>query len=247
MFTYNSGIAQYSRLNAFIWGLMAFQAGAINVGGFLACHKFVSHVTGFATHFAASLAHGELYTAFGLISVPLFFLFGSFISGMAVDTRIQKAQKPLYPLIFGLMSILLLAVTVAGVRGDFGAFGSPINLVFDYSLLAALSLSSGLQNATVTSAFNSVVRTTHLTGLTTDLGIGFARLLRRAHSKNSRENEILATGMRLFIIVSFISGSSLSGFIFFHAEYWGFLIPSSIAIILWVWSLKNFSKNGKAS
>ena len=31
------------------WFLLAFLGGHVNAGGYLACHRFVSHVTGFAT------------------------------------------------------------------------------------------------------------------------------------------------------------------------------------------------------
>lgn len=223
-----------------MWAVMAFQAGAINVGGFLACHKFVTHTTGFATQFGAEAGRGHWQTGIGLLSVPLFFLFGAFLSALFVDVRLQAQKLPLYFVVFGLMSFILMIIASAGALGSFGVFGTILDLKLDYYLITNLALTAGLQNATVTSAFSSVIRTTHLTGLTTDLGIGAARLLKKAHHKNSRENEIRANFTRMMIILSFILGSSLSAFIFLNYEYFGFFIPAVIALMLFLISLKDF-------
>lgn len=223
-----------------MWAVMAFQAGAINVGGFLACHKFVTHTTGFATQFGAEAGQGNWQTGIGLLSVPLFFLFGSFLSALFVDVRLQAQKLPLYFVVFGLMSFILMIVATAGSLGSFGTFGAVLDLKLDYYLISNLALTAGLQNATVTSAFSSVIRTTHLTGLTTDLGIGIARLFKKAHHKNSRSNEIRSNFTRVMIILSFILGSSLSAFIFLNYEYLGFFIPAVIALMLFLISLKDF-------
>ena len=61
--------------------------------------------------------------------------------------------------------------------GWFGEFGEPLRLKRDYLLLALLCTASGLQNAVVSSLSGSIIRTTHLTGTTTDLGIGLIRVL----------------------------------------------------------------------
>lgn len=237
MFTDRGSLSQYSAENATIWGSMAFQAGAINIGGFLACHRFVSHTTGFATLFAAEMIQSQWITAIGLLSVPTFFLAGTMLSAALVDTRIQRDKKPLYSWVFFIMSTILSTVALLGAAGKFGGFGAPANIYTDYFLLTSLALASGLQNATVTSAFGAVVRTTHLTGITTDLGIGLIRLLTHSHKFNTRKNELHANFMRAAIISLFVLGSGLSAYIYLHAEYWGFLIPASIAMILFLWSL----------
>lgn len=241
MFSKNKTLSHYSAENATIWGSMAFQAGAINIGGFLACHRFVSHTTGFATMFAAEMVQADWVTAAGLLSVPGFFLIGAMLSAFLVDTRIQKDQRPLYSLVFFILSALLISVALLGVFNKFGEFGAPANIYADYFLLATLSFACGLQNATVSSAFGTVVRTTHLTGITTDLAIGVIRILRHAHKLNTRQNEIRANAMRASIIGLFVLGSGLSAYIYLHAQYWGFLIPASVAMILFFWSLSEKS------
>jgi uncharacterized membrane protein YoaK (UPF0700 family) len=134
------------------------------------------------------------------------------------------------------------------VTNQYGQFGVPLRFGQDYSLLALLSLASGIQNATVTSAYGAVVRTTHLTGLTTDFGIGLVRLFFGDGDQTKNLHERQSTIMRLSIITSFTMGSVLSAFIYYDIGYWGFLIPFTISLGLWVNSLNYFKKgNGMAT
>jgi uncharacterized membrane protein YoaK (UPF0700 family) len=239
MFT-GQNLNHYSPRNAAVWMSLAFQAGIINTGGFLACHRFVTHTTGFGTLFGVELSKGDFFEGLGMLSVPLFFLIGTMISATFVDQKILKHQLPNYPLVFAIMTVLLFLVTVGGKAGYFGTFGEDLSLVRDYALLAILAFSSGLQNATVTSVFGAVVRTTHLTGLTTDLGIGCVRLFTGTY-KLAKDNEIKATWMRLAIIGSFVAGS-FSAFVYLHNQYLGFAIPTLISFVLFVVSFKQQSK-----
>lgn len=225
-----------------IWLSMAFQAGTINTGGFLACGSFVSHVTGFSTQLGTEAAKGNFIRSLGLLSVPGFFLGGAMIAAFFIDRRIQTNRRPLYPVVMGLIFTLMSLVAVAGWLGVFGHFREPMGFTRDYSLLAALCMACGIQNATITSAFGSVVRTTHLTGLTTDLGIGVVRVLSNSHKIQPRRYEIRANWMRIGIISSFTLGSFTSAYVYLHAEYWGFLIPAGIASILLIWSALAFKK-----
>lgn len=241
MFSYQQTLSHYSKSNVAIWLSMAFQAGAINTGGYLSCHRFVSHVTGFGTLVGAEAAGGKVGPALGMLAVPGFFMGGAMLSALLVDRRIQTGRKPLYPMVMLMIFALTLGVTTAGNLGLFGDFGAPI-VRKDYFLLAALCLACGLQNATITSAFGAIVRTTHLTGITTDLSIGLIRVLTHSHKIQPRTNEIRANWMRMGLIASFMLGSFLSAYVYLHAQYWGFLIPCAIATILFFWSLVHFNQ-----
>lgn len=229
-------LSHYSPKNAAIWFSLAFQAGAINVGGLLACHRFVTHTTGFATIFGTDLALGDWAGAIGMLMVPLFFLAGTMIAAIFVDHRILQQKNPRYSVVTFLMSIFLILVIMGGQGGLFGNFGEDISRSKDYMLLALLSLTSGIQNATITSAFGAVVRTTHLTGLTTDLGIGLVRIFTKVY-RNSPIDERKATWMRLGIIFAFILGAT-AAFLYLKLHYWGFALPAMISIILFILSLK---------
>ena len=221
----NESISHYTRSNVATWMLMAFQAGILNIGGFMACHRFVSHVTGFATFFGYELTQSDSSHAVGMLIVPLFFLMGAMVSGQLVDIRLKLHKKPKYYISFGLIFFLLLIVFLGGVTGFYGTFGQPLNSSNDYILLILLCFVCGVQNGTITSVSKSVVRTTHLTGITTDLGIGIVRLLNHSKIDESMENEKNATLMRLGIILFFGLGSVIGAFIFQKLAYVGFIVP----------------------
>jgi uncharacterized membrane protein YoaK (UPF0700 family) len=222
----NETISKYTPGNVTIWMAMAFQAGLINIGAFLACHRFVSHVTGFATFFGHEVNQSDNRRAIGMLIVPLFFLMGCMLSAQLVDTRLRRHQRPRYYLSFGLIFLLAALVFGLGIFGFFGPFGEPLQFIRDYVLLVLLSLICGIQNATVTSVSNSVIRTTHLTGITTDLGIGLVRLFHRHRAKEAdTENEGQANLMRIGIILFFCLGSTYGGFIFMKFQYFGFIVP----------------------
>lgn len=242
MFSSPDNLSHYSVRNASIWLALAFQAGVVNAGGVLACHRFVTHTTGFGTTFGTEVAHGRMWTAVGMLSVPVFFVSGAIISAFLIDRRQIQNRAPKYAAVLFLMMLLMGTTLFAGVGGKFGNFGEPLSLTRDYVLLAILSLTSGLQNAMVTTAFGAIVRTTHLTGISTDLGIGIVRLLSNAQKPEQRHNEVRATWMRLGIISSFIFGSTLSSFIYLSVQYWGFIIPFIISAVLWMISLSFFKK-----
>lgn len=230
----------YSRPSVLVWLSMAFQAGAINTGGYLACHRFVSHTTGFATLFGESLAEGKISKSMSLISVPFFFLVGAMISAIFVDKQKAEGKKPLYVFVFFLMTGFLFLVFMVGLRGGFGTFGSAENDWQNYNLMALLCLTSGMQNATVTTAFRSVVRTTHLTGITTDLGIGIVRMIFANHLSVSRDEERKANWMRAGIIFFFILGAWISSLIYIHFQYLGFGLPLSVSLGLFLFTLRNY-------
>lgn len=205
---------------------MALQAGLLNIGGFMACHRFVSHVTGFATFFGYEINQANNSHAFGMLLVPLFFLFGCMLSGQLVDIRLKLHKRPKYYLTFGLMFFLICLVLILGMMGYFGQFGEPLKLARDYTLLVILCLICGIQNGTITTVSKSVIRTTHLTGMTTDLGLGIVRFLNRKDLNFEMGNEIKANLMRAGVICFFGLGSVLGGYIFSRFGYAGFALPA---------------------
>jgi uncharacterized membrane protein YoaK (UPF0700 family) len=69
----NDSISHYTRSNVIVWMSMAFQAGVLNIGGFMACQRFVSHVTGFATLFGLEVSQSASHLYAGTLAVPVFF------------------------------------------------------------------------------------------------------------------------------------------------------------------------------
>ena len=220
-----------------IWMVLAFQAGVLNIGGFLACQSFVSHVTGYATLFGVALGEGEYAPAIGLLLVPLCFLIGAMISGVLVDLRLKLGKNPRYYVVFGVLFLLILVVEITGFNRAFGSFGGPVTGSRDYFLLAMLCLICGIQNGTVSLVSRSIVRTTHLTGLVTDLGIGLVRVFNRKRLRGKIDGETSANWMRFGIIFSFVFGSAIGWNVFHRWHYKGFLLPTVISALLFFLTL----------
>jgi uncharacterized membrane protein YoaK (UPF0700 family) len=223
----------YYRETIRIWFILAFQAGAINVGGFLACHRFVTHVTGFPTLLASELAAGNHTAAFNIMLVPLFFVLGSMFSAFFVDRRMENNLAPKYSLVFACICFLISSVILFGQLGYFGKFGEALSLRRDYILMGILCAASGIQNAVVTTASGYRVRTTHLTGITTDLGIGIIKLITHRKHKEEFARELRINYYRVGTIAAFTAGGILGAYAMYSYAYIGFLIPLTTAIFLW--------------
>jgi uncharacterized membrane protein YoaK (UPF0700 family) len=232
----NEAISNYTPSNISIWMALAFQGGVLNIGGFLACGRFVSHVTGFATYFGVEVSRKDYSSALGMLLVPLFFLIGAILSGILVDIRLKLHKRPKYYIVFGILFLLLLFIVISGFNELFGDFGGTVK-VSDYGLLALLCLICGMQNGMITTVSKSVIRTTHLTGITTDLGIGIVRVLNRKRLDHQMDDEVRANLMRIGIIFFFGFGSLLGAFAFTRFAYRGFLLPLCITGFLFAATL----------
>ncbi len=217
------------------WFLLTFGSGAVNTGSFLACGWFVSHVTGFATLMGISVEKTEWVHAFSVFTVPLYFLLGSVFSAWMVDSRIQRGLNPFYSLPLIVIAILLLAASAAGSSGWFGPFGGKPDPVKHYLLLVLLCLASGIQNAVVTTATGTILRSSHLTGTTTDLGSGLMRAFLMPKGSIERQLESRLNWMRAMTIVSFVLGAVAGAFCFAHWQFLGFIMPAFISLLVAIW------------
>jgi uncharacterized membrane protein YoaK (UPF0700 family) len=213
------------------WFLLSFLAGNVNAGGFLSAQKFVSHVTGFATLSGISLAKGSLLEAIGLLTIPAYFLVGVMICAYLTErqsSQVRHGQR--FAPVMGMVSIIMAFVAIAGQLGLFGPFGVSDSLGHDYILLALLCGSCGLQNAAITAASGHTIRTTHLTGLTTDLGLGLVRAEIHYSSAEQRQADRFANFLRIFTIAAFTLGSALGALLYVRFGYLGFLLPAALAL-----------------
>jgi uncharacterized membrane protein YoaK (UPF0700 family) len=241
-------MSQYAsprRLQIYWWAL-SFQGGVLNAGGILSCGRGVSHVTGFGTSFGTEGAQGHWHAALGLLSVPLFFLSGSIASTFLLEhpKSFTKGRYYGYSIVLGIIAALSLAVSLLGWGGSFGAFNAPLVLRQHYILLALLSFACGLQNALFSVRAGTLIRSTHMTGPVTDLGIDLGHYLliflglgqRVEHIDMRRETHIIY--LRAGAIGMFIIGAFLGSMFFLRYEYLGFLVPSFTAAVLLADSFK---------
>lgn len=215
------------------WFLLAFLSGSVNVGGLLACNRFVTHLTGFATLFGMSVGESRYDAAIGILSVPMFFLLGVMISGYLVDRPFRRGGRPHYALVMFLVTVCLVSASLLGYFHYFGEFGEDLRLKRDYFFLALLCGASGLQNAAITTASGASVRTTHLTGLTTDLGIGIVRAwsLPRKTPEGAAQAKLewQWARVRLGTFISFSAGAAVGALVYVQLHFLGFLLPAGLA------------------
>jgi uncharacterized membrane protein YoaK (UPF0700 family) len=223
--------------NRFTWSLLALQGGFINIGGLLTVHIFVSHITGFSAHFSTKIVDGDFTKAIFFLLVPLFFLAGAFLSSIFTEVRKLRKQSPVYIHILLLLSAIFLMISIGGNFGIFGNFGEPFEGIKDFLLLSVLAFSCGTQNAIFTHYSKSIIRTTHLTGITTDLGIGLAKFMISKDTHESYLNKI-----RINLIISFIFGSLLGAIIFPSYKFNSFLLPSLISLTVGLQLYRSRSK-----
>ena len=150
---------------------LAFVAGAINAGGFLAVHQYTSHVTGTVSSVADNLALGHLDLVVDGIVGVLSFLMGAMCCALMVNFARRRQLSSEFALPLMLEALLILCFGLLGSRlSEFEGLLVPFTVVL-------LCFIMGLQNAVVTKLSNAVIRTTHMTGVITDLGIELGRLL----------------------------------------------------------------------
>lgn len=150
---------------------LAFVAGAINAGGFLAVHQYTSHVTGTVSSLADNLALGHLDLVVDGIVGVLSFLLGAMCCALMVNFARRRQLSSEFALPLMLEALLILCFGLLGSRlSEFEGLLVPFTVVL-------LCFIMGLQNAVVTKLSNAVIRTTHMTGIVTDLGIELGKLL----------------------------------------------------------------------
>lgn len=201
--------------------LLSLTAGFVNGAGFVAFSVLTTNVTGHVALFAEKIAKGDFSAARVVGLWMLLFLLGAFICSLLIRIT-GRNQRYAYVIPILTEIGILLSIALFGYRFDRSLIKTE---VFAGSLLFAM----GLQNAMVTMISGSVVRTTHLTGMFTDLGIELSSLLYPAKSDTSEIKQKMT--LRLLIISFFIAGGISGAYVFSRLSYFAFFIPAGILVI----------------
>lgn len=151
--------------------VLAFVAGATNAGGFLAVGQYTSHMTGILSSLTDNLVLGQFALVGAGIASVLAFLLGAMSTAWIVNWGMRLRLRSAYGLPLLIEAALLL------IFGLFGASMSLWHALFLPVTVVLLCYIMGLQNAVITKISQARIRTTHLTGLITDLGIELGKLL----------------------------------------------------------------------
>ena len=219
------------RANVRLGTVLAFVAGAANAGGFLAVGQYTSHMTGILSSVADNLVLGQFSLIVAAVGALLAFVSGAMTTAILVNWGLRRGLRSAYGLPLMLESAALLV---------FGLFGASMNVFVPLFLpltVILLCFIMGLQNAVITKISRAEIRTTHVTGLVTDIGIELGKLV----YVNARPNSapVLANRQRLrihsLLLASFLAGGLFGAFGF---KYAGFVTTVPLAIALSVLSLR---------
>ncbi|HOX67683.1 MAG TPA: YoaK family protein [Burkholderiaceae bacterium] len=163
--------------------VLAFVAGAANAGGFLAVGQYTSHMTGIVSGMADNLVLGRIALVLSGGLALSCFLVGAMLTAILVNWGQQRNFHSCYALPLVVEALLMLLFGLVGAN-----LGLQTALLVPTTVLL-LCFMMGLQNAIITKASRSEVRTTHVTGMVTDLGIELGKLVylnrRRAAAPNA--------------------------------------------------------------
>jgi uncharacterized membrane protein YoaK (UPF0700 family) len=215
---------------------LSWVGGYTNVVALMACHAMASHVTGSVTWFGQALAEGQWRAGAFLGFVVGMFFAGAALSAVMTEGARRRGIRSKYILPMLVEAFLLMVFALGVTFLQIGVLRDSRAVV--WWMVGAASMAMGLQNATVTRISGNVVRTTHLTGVLTDLGLEGVQYLHwwrdkvrsRHWSRNGRLFRVSRrhpTVLRLALLAS-IFGSFLFGVVI---GTWVFLRWPTLAMV----------------
>jgi uncharacterized membrane protein YoaK (UPF0700 family) len=220
-----AGSERTGRADAQLGIALTFIAGAINAGGFLAVGHYTSHMSGILSAMADNLALGGLGLVLIGLAAFLPFVLGAACSAILVNWGRRHRLKSRYALPLMLEAALLLGFGFSG----WWAHPSP---GFVTAAIPMLCFIMGLQNATVTKISGARMRTTHVTGIVTDIGIEIGKLLywnRRTDIPDIIVADHDKLRLLVLLLAAFFAGGVVGAIGFSHL---GFLFSLPFALLL---------------
>lgn len=231
----------YSKENIPLWLISAFKAGFINTIGFLFAGKFVSHVTGFGTQVGIAVGHKDYFFGAELLVIPFAFILGAVTTSFVLDRDYKENETPPYWIVQTLITSLLILLICIGYAGMY-----PENVPFDkdgdYSLIEFFVISTlcficGLKNGLVTWVSWGKIRVTHLTGLSTDIGLNLIRTFYPKQKSPRFKEERFVNLLRIATFFCFSGGAAFSALLFPRFGFKVLIIPVIISITMSIISL----------
>lgn len=181
---------------------LAFIAGALNAAGFYTLGFFAGNMTGNVSTGADKIALGDLLSGAVYLLFPVTFILGATLATIVVEAGLRRGIVQIFALCILSEAVMLLVLGI-------------VNMV-DHNrgtvLIMGLSALMGFQNAVVTRISNWRVRTTHVSGISTDIGIGLGTLLVMLLNRDvspSRVEHVERLKLHSMTIIAFCAGGIL--------------------------------------
>lgn len=217
----HQGKSRTHKHNIQLAALLSLVAGIVNVTGYFAVHTLTTNVTGHFAFFANEVLREEYSAAMIYLLFIFAFFFGAFFSSVIVELISRRNSRYVYIIPVAIEIIILIII----------AFLSKENLVSSANIIScSLLFAMGLQNSLVTNISNSVVRTTHLTGLFTDLGIELSQIFFYREPEQQIRLKSSIT-LRLTIISCFFMGCIVGGFAYYLYGILSLLLAAGLLLV----------------
>lgn len=210
---------------------LAFVAGAANAGGFLAVGQYTSHMTGMVSAMADNLVLGRVTLVLASLAAVVAFLAGAMTTAIVVNWGMRHQLHSAYSLPLLLEAAALLV---------FGLLGASLGLhtaLLVPATVLLLCFMMGLQNAVISKISRAQIRTTHVTGLVTDLGIELGKLVYFNRLQGISPVRASRERMRMqgLLIGLFFVGGVIGALGF---QYLGYVTTVPLALLLMLLSLR---------
>lgn len=224
-----TGRHRSTQANRHLGQVLAFVAGAINAGGYLAVQQYTSHMTGIVSSMADNVALGHHELVLAGLGAVLSFLAGAAASAIMVNySRLhQMHSEYAFP--------LLLEAALLVCFGFLGGRLEDVDGLFVSLTVMLLCFIMGLQNAVITKLSKAEIRTTHITGIVTDIGIELGKMAYWDVRHSGAEQPVRANWDRLGLLASlallfFVGG--VSGAFGFKAIGYLATVPLAMVLVL---------------
>ncbi|WP_334186281.1 YoaK family protein [Novosphingobium sp.] len=195
------GDARDSRHDRRLAFALAAVAGGLNAAAFHEVGFFSANMTGNVSAMSSLLAMGQWSRGLGYLTVILSFILGAMVSTLTICEGLRRGIVTIYARVILAEGVMIAMLGISRTALDREA-GVPL-------LILGLAFLMGLQNAIVTHISNARVRTTHVSGMSTDIGIGLARMIDILRGQKAREDrQAVKTRLLLHIgtVLSFLLG-----------------------------------------
>lgn len=210
---------------------LSFVAGAVNAGGFLAIGHYTSHMTGIVSAMADHLALAYYPWVLGGLAALVCFVLGAASCALLVNWGRRQGWQSAYALPLALEAGLLV------VFGLLGSWLANVGWVFVPTTVVLLCFVMGLQNAIITKISNAEIRTTHVTGIVTDLGIEIGKWVYWNRAEH-QHGKVLANRARVRLLggllFMFFLGGVVGALGFKHLGY-ATTLPLAGLLLVFAW------------
>ncbi|MDV2441234.1 YoaK family protein [Acinetobacter gerneri] len=205
--------------------IFSFNAGLLNSLTLITyVHQPVTHMTGNVSLLANDLYYGDYSHFIFLIVIISVFMLGTIMSGIILgpsDFRLEASYGYL-------LTIECIVV-----------FGCLIFSFFNaaYWVITFAAFSAGIQNSLISSYKGINIRTTHLTGVFTDLGLAIGLKLRKINIPPQRFS------LNIVILIGFTTGCLTSIPLLINLQHLAFIGPTILTFLLCIGYWFKYFKN----